>query len=480
MHRPDFIALAPLLILALSAAAVMLAIALRRNHLSAMGLSLTGLGAALTALPLMARYTPRTVTPLLIMDHFALFYTGLILAATAVVIVLSYDYFSQKDDLPEEAYLLLLLAALGAVILVCARHVAALFLGLEILSVSLYALIAYTRDRNISIEAGIKYLVLAAVSAAFLLFGAALIYAHTGALDFQQLGALLKAEPSGRPALILLAGLGFLVVAVGFKLALTPFHMWTPDIYQGAPAPVTAFVATVSKGAMAALLVRLFTPTDLPHWPALYLFFTAMAAASMAAGNLLALLQTNVKRLLAYSSIAHMGYLLAALLFSGQKAAVVMTFYLTVYVVSILGCFGIIAILSSKERDADTCQDLQGLFFRRPLLTGVFTTMLLSLAGIPLTAGFIGKFYVVSAGVENAHWFLVIILVVFSGVGLFYYLRVIIAMFSPSLDEGLVPSPALPALSAPVVLTLTFLSTLVLWLGVWPSWFLATLEKMLG
>ncbi|MFZ5572490.1 MAG: NADH-quinone oxidoreductase subunit N [Thermodesulfobacteriota bacterium] len=480
MHRPDFIAVAPLLILAFFAVAVMLAIALRRNHAVAVSLSLTGLAAALGVLPFSAPLTPRPVTPLLVVDGFALFYLGLILSAAAAVVVFAWDYLRRLDDLPEEFYFLLLVATLGAGILAVCRHFASLFLGLEILSVSLYGLIAYTRDRNVSIEAGFKYLVLAAVSAAFLLFGAALIYSETGALDFGSLLPLFQAGPAGRQSLMLLSGLGLVITAVGFKLALTPFHMWTPDIYQGAPAPVTAFVAAVSKGAVAALLVRLFAPVDLHQWGSLFVVFAVMAGASMIAGNLLALMQDNIKRILAYSSIAHMGYLLTAFLSGGREAVLVVTFYLTAYIISILGCFGVIAALSSREGDVETVGDIRGLFLRRPWLTGVFTAMLLSLAGIPLTAGFIGKFFVVTVGIQAAHWVLVVILALTSGVGLFYYLKIIIAMFSPAPEEAVGVFLNRPAASSMVALTFAVLSALLLWLGVGPSWLMRMIGKMVG
>jgi NADH-quinone oxidoreductase subunit N len=244
---------------------------------------------------------------------------------------------------------------------------------------------------------------------------------------------------------------------------------------------VTAFVATASKGAMAALLVRLFAPIDLNQWHSLFTIFAIMAAASMIAGNILALMQDNIKRLLAYSSIAHMGYLLTAFLSGGQDGAVTVTFYLTAYAISIMGCFCVITLLSTKDRDADSFNDIQGLFHSRPWLSGVFSAMLLSLAGIPLTAGFIGKFFVVTTGVKTAHWWLVITLALTSGIGLFYYLRIIITMFSPKPDESHISSPVNQQSLSPMgTLILTFLSTLLIWLGTTPSWFMVVIRKMVG
>jgi NADH-quinone oxidoreductase subunit N len=479
MQHVDFIAIGPLLILAVFIVAVMLLIALRRNHRTTMILSLFGLLASFGNIPFAARFVPRAVTPLLIIDGYALFYMGLILAAAAATVAIAYGYLDRQNDPPEEFYLLMLIATLGSMVMVACNHVASFFLGLEILSVSLYALSAYTRARTESLEAGLKYLVLAGVSASFLLFGAALIYAETGAMDFATIGALFAKAPDARHSLTLMVGLGFLIVSVGFKLAVTPFHMWTPDIYQGAPAPVTAFVATASKGAVAAFLVRLFVPVDLDAWPSLYTIFACMAVGSMVAGNLLALMQTNVKRLLAYSSIAHMGYLLTAFLAGGKNSAVFVAFYLAAYSVSIMGCFGVMTLFSGKERDADSLDDYRSLFYSRPWLTGVFTAMLLSLAGIPLTAGFIGKFFVVSANVESSHWGLVITLALTSGAGLFYYLRIIVAMFTPMADGESVSGSQKTSVPLLGAMTLTALSTLLVWLGVTPAWFMELIGRMI-
>jgi len=471
MQTPDFIAISPIIMLAGTAAAVMLLIALRRNHGATAALTTTGLAASLAVLLIAARVAPRQVTPLFTIDPFAIFFTGLILGATIVSVLLAYGYMERLSGLQEEFYLLLVVAALGSVVLVASRHFASFFLGLEILSVSLYALVAYTRSRVFSIEAGIKYLVLAAVSSAFMLYGTALIYADQGSLDFVRIAELIQKFHGNDLSMTLLAGTGLVIVAVGFKLAVVPFHMWTPDIYQGAPAPVTGFVASVSKGAMAALLVRLFAPIDLHHCAAMFGIFAGFAVASMLAGNLLALMQANVKRMLAYSSIAHMGYLLVAFLVGGRFAVSAVAFYITAYCIGILGCFGVISLLSDKDRDADSMEDFRGLFFTRPWLAAVFTAMLFSLAGIPMTAGFIAKFYVAAAGIKDALWLLVIVLVLTSGVGLFYYLRVIIIMYERKPAGA--PAPlSLHVPDAPGNIALAFLLICLLWLGIVPPAFL--------
>ena len=227
----------------------------------------------------------------------------------------------------------------------------------------------------------------------------------------------------------MIAGLSMMVVGIGFKLAVAPFHLWAPDVYQGAPAPVTAFVSTVSKGAVVALLLRLFTPAAIQTATPLFLVFTIIAAVSMIAGNLLALLQNNVKRILAYSSIAHLGYILVAFLAGGARAVDSVTFYLITYFIANLGCFGVITVLSSPGKEMESLDDYRGLSRRNPWLAGVFAVMVLSLAGLPLTAGFIGKFYLALAGVGAALWTLVIILVLTSTIGLYYYLRILAALF---------------------------------------------------
>jgi NADH-quinone oxidoreductase subunit N len=255
--------------------------------------------------------------------------------------------------------------------------------------------------------------------------------------------------------------------------------MWTPDIYQGAPAPVTAFVASVSKGAMVALLVRLFAPIDLNQQDAMFSVFAGLAIASMVVGNVLGLLQSNIKRLLAYSSIGHMGYILVAFLANGNFAISAVTFYLVAYTFTILGCFGVISVLSGQDRDADAMEDFQGLYFRFPWLTGIFTVMLLSLAGIPLTAGFVGKFYIMTAGVKDGLWVLIFFLVLSSGIGLFYYLRVIIVMYRhPSGKEYTNEMPCkMATLSS---LSLTFLVIIVLLLGILPASFIELINRTIN
>ena len=469
MSASDMITLMPLLILTAAPVAVMMLIAFYRSHVLTVLLTMAGFGASFFALFYSSSVIPRSVAPLLVLDGYAVFYIGLILVAGFIVSAVSYGYLDGRADDPEEFYLLLLLATLGSMVLAAAGHFVSFFLGLEILSVSLYAMVAYVRTAEKGNEAGIKYLVLAAVSAAFLLFGMALVYAKVGTMEFSQIAG--KAAEAGSDPLVL-AGFALMVVGIGFKLALVPFHMWTADVYEGAPAPVTAFIATVSKGAVFALLLRYFGGALIHGSRTLFLVFTLISIASMFAGNLLALLQQNVKRILAYSSIAHLGYLLVAFLAGGRLAMIAVSYYLAAYFVTTLGAFSVITVMSGKERDADEIDDYRGLAAARPWLAGAFTVMLLSLAGIPLTAGFIGKFYVVAAGVDSALWMLVVILAVNSAIGLFYYLRIIAVMFTPAGEER---RPYVPVSLSGVVVT-ALLVAVLFWLGIYPSFLIRIID----
>jgi len=429
MTVADLAVLSPYLVLVVASLVIMVIIAFYRNHALTVVLTLTGLALPGICIAMVLNLLPRRVTPLLIIDGYACFYLGLILLAGFAVAAMSYSYLEKQDGHHEEFYLLLILAVLGCAVLAAATHFVSFFLGIEILSVSLYALAAYLRHSDRSVEAGIKYLILAAVSSAFILFGMALVYAQTGSLAFSEIAA--HAATTGVSTLPFLAGGIMIITGLGFKLAVVPFHLWTPDVYEGAPAPVTAFIATASKGAVFALLLRYFTIVDIHAHRELVVVITVIAVASMFAGNLLALFQTNVKRVLAYSSISHLGYLLVTVLASGPLARVAAAFYLTAYFITTLGAFGVVSALSGQNRDADLMEDYQGLVWKRPLLATVFIAMLFSLAGIPLTAGFVAKFYIVAAGVESTLWFAVIILAINSVIGLFYYLRIIVALFAP-------------------------------------------------
>ena len=463
MTAAGFIALLPLLIIAAAAIAAMLGIAIRRSHGATALLSWLGLGAAFATLWWAAGTAPYSAGPLFTIDRYALFYTGLILAASAVFVLLAYDYFGKCEGQHEEIYILMLVATLGSAVLVTSSHLLSLFLGLELLSVPLYAMIAYLRLRPLPLEAGLKYLVLAAISAAFLLFGIALIYAALGTMELPRLAAALSSGEASDSRLVL-PGLILVLTGLGFKLAVVPFHLWAPDVFEGAPAPVTAYLATVSKGAIFAALLRFFYDSRALAIPSVFVVFSVIAFASMIAGNLLALLQSNIKRMLAYSSIAHLGYVLVAFTAGGQLGLTAVTFYFVAYFVTTLGAFGVVSVLSKSDGEPMMIEDYRGLFWRRPFVASVFTSMLLSLAGIPLTAGFIGKFYVVAAGASSAIWALVIVLVATSAIGLYYYLRVIVAM----VGQTAAPIPEWRMRRIPGFV-LAGLTLLLVWFGVFPG-----------
>jgi NADH-quinone oxidoreductase subunit N len=470
----DVFALSPLIALAATAVLVMLGIAVYRDHLLTAFLTLLGLVSAFFLILITTSADSHQVTSLIIIDGYARFYMGLIFAASFAVAVQSYGYLKQRAGQHEEFYVLLLLATLGSAVLVVSSHFASFFLGLEILSVALYAMIAYPRVNGPSIEAGVKYLVLAAASAGFLLFGMALIYAYTGTMEFARMASLM-ASTLDLGNVMLLAGFAMLIVGIGFKLALVPFHMWTPDVYEGAPAPVTGFIATVSKGGMFALLLRYFAQIDLHAFDSLVIVFGVIAIATILVGNLLALLQNNVKRILAYSSISHFGYLLVAFLANSAYGVTAVSFYLVAFFVTELGAFGVVSTLSGSERDADKMDDYRGLALNQPWLAAIMTGCVLSLAGIPLTAGFVGKYFVLSAGADAALWALVIVLVTGSAIGLYYYLRIVVAMFMQP-EPAQAERTTLPGASLAGSLVLAAQLLLLVWLGVYPTPLLDTIQ----
>jgi len=463
MSAVQLLTLSPLLVVSGTVTLILLVVAVRRKHLLTATLTAAGLLVALCTLPIVYRMLPGPITPLITVDGYAIFFMGLLFAASLAVTLMSYQYLERQKANQDEYYVLMLLATLGSAVIVVSTHFVSFFLGLEILSVSLYALIAYTGGL-FRTEAGIKYLILAAASDAFLLFGIALIYAETGTMEFARMGPAI----AGGHLALLLPGTSLFVVGLGFKLSLVPFHMWTPDVYQGAPAPVTALLASVSKGAVFAVMLRYFTEMDIHSHDSLMLAFTLIAIASMFVGNLLALLQNHVKRILAYSSIAHLGYLLVALVAGGELAVTAAVYYLAAYFVTIIGAFGVIAWLSEGETEADAIDCYRGLVWKRPWVAGVFIVMLLSLAGIPLTAGFVGKFYVMAAGIGATLWLLIVSLVVSSVIGLFYYLRVVALMFTRMTDdEEIAITPRAGAMAGGVVLAM--LTLILIWLGTYPA-----------
>lgn len=452
-------ALLPVILVAATALVVMLGIAWRRHHAAAAITTAAGLVLALLSLALVWPLVPLE-TPLLVIDGLALFAAGMILVSALACTSLAHAYLEEFAGHREEFYLLLLCASMGGMVLVASRHLATLFLGLELLSMPLYGLLAYAFHERRSLEAGIKYLVSSAAATSFLLFGMALLYAQSGRLDLAGL-ALSFTEPG----VWSLAGAALIVVGLGFKLSIVPFHLWTPDVYQGGPAPAVLLLATASKVAVFVVLLRLVL--SVPAFQGLGEVLAALALIGMLAGNLLALAQTNLKRLLGYSSIAHFGYLLVAPALAAGAALETGLVYLVTYLLATLGAFGVVTLMSARGEEVALLHDYRGLFWRRPLLAGVLGVCLLSLAGIPLTVGFLGKFYLIALGVEAGRWWLVGGIVLGSAIGLYYYLRVLVVLFLA--EPGMPHQAPHQDSSRHAAVTVYALAILVLLLGVYPS-----------
>ncbi|GJM14399.1 MAG: NADH-quinone oxidoreductase subunit N [Pseudohongiella sp.] len=439
----DLLPITPLLLVTATAIVAMLSVAIKRSHVLCCGIVIVGLLVTAIVTSFMLPYTADQVTPLIVVDKFSLLFTLVITLAALGICVLSFPYLFKLDDDKEEFYLLLAIATVGALIMVSSSHFITVVLGIETLSMSLYGMIAYpihSKDAaKFPLEASVKYLILSAVASAFMLFGIALVYLQTGSLGFTSLADFAGANTAAGSGFVII---GVLLIASGaaFKLSLAPFHMWTPDVYEGAPTPAAAYLATIGKSAMFVIVLRYFVTANVLQIEPLVLVFSLIAVASIFAGNLLALLQDNLKRILAYSSIAHMGYILIALLaleLAPEGVGIeAISFYLIAYMVMTLGTFAMISILSSSEKEFDYLEDYRGFFWRSPWLASFFMAMMLSLAGIPLTIGFIGKFYLFLAGVEAGLWVLLISLVIGSGIGLYYYLRVIYRMLEPVSDAA--------------------------------------------
>ncbi len=440
MTLQDLISTLPLLILSASILTVMLVTAFKRSHKLTFGLTIIGLVLSLASLPFASHGLPHPVTPLLVVDGFAIFYIALVLITSLVVVVISYNYMDKVAGNKDEYYLLILLAALGATTLTVSDHFVSFFLGLEILSIALYTLIGYTRFQHHRVEAAIKYLILAAAAAAFLLFGMALVYIVFGTMHF-----------------------------------MVPFHMWAPDVYQGAPAPVTAFVATVSKGGIFALMLRLFAHVPLTAGSALWNIVAVIAIASMLVGNVLPLTQNNVKRILAYSSIAQFGYLLVPFL-AGKFLASSMTFYLVVYIVSLLMAFGVISLLSEPQKEFEDLETYRGLLRQRPGYAVLLTLSLMSLASLPPTGGLVGKIFLAAAGVKAALWLPLAALVIGTIIGVFYYLRIVITMFR----QADVEDRTTISVSRGANVVLALLGVLIILLGIYPTPLVHIIEQIVA
>jgi NADH-quinone oxidoreductase subunit N len=399
-------------------------------------------------------------------DGFSVFARTVVLIGTLLAVFLSAGYLArEKLDGPE--YLaLLLLSATGMMIMASANDLIVVFLALEILSIALYVLAAFDRRRLESQEAGLKYFVLGAFSSAIFLYGIALTYGATGTTSLTGMATFLAANDLGHPG-VLVAGFAFLLVGLGFKVAAAPFHMWTPDVYQGAPTPVTAFMASATKVAAFAAFLRIFVGTfplyGVDWRPAVW----GLAVLSLVVGTVAALVQTNVKRMLAYSSISHAGFVLIGVQVATRAGTAAALFYLLVYAFMAIGAFGVIGVMAGKGDVRHDLEEYRGLSVRQPLLAAALTVCLLAQAGVPLTGGFVAKFGIFKAAVDSGMYPLALVATLASVVGAFVYLRIVVTMYGGEADAT--ADAATPPVDGPTTVVLAVAVAAILVLGILPG-----------
>ena len=403
-----------------------------KEHLG--GVALAGVVAALLAAIAQWGRGARAFRDMVLLDDYALFLHVVICYAAALAVLLSIDYLRRNGIESGEYYALVLMSTSGMLLLASAGDLLIVFLGIELMSLPLYVLAGLFKTRLAAGEASMKYFLLGAFATAFLLYGTALIFGATGATNFDRIAAAAAARPS-EP--LITVGLGLLLVGFGFKVSSVPFHMWAPDVYEGAPTSITALIATGSKAAAMGALLRVLMvalKTAQPDWtPVLW----AVAAVSMTAGNVVAIAQSNLKRMLAYSSVAHVGYMLMGLVAGGVPGAGAVLYYLLAYTFTTVGAFGVILML--VERAGDEAVDVggyAGLARRHPLLAATLSLFLLSLIGIPPLAGFVGKFYLFGSAVRAGYVWLTVVAVLNSALAAYYYLRVIVYMYMRESDAA--------------------------------------------
>lgn len=370
-----------------------------------------------------------TFARMFVSDGFSVFMKVLVLGASAFATVMSLDYFRHERAERFEYPLLVLFATLGMLLMISANNLISLYLGLELQSLSLYVLAAIRRDTVRSSEAGLKYFVLGALSSGMLLYGASLIYGFAGTTDFERLAGALLPAAGAAPSAGVVIGLVFVVAGLAFKVSAVPFHMWTPDVYEGAPTPVTAFFSAAPKLAAVALLLRVMVVPFgalAVQWQQI---FIVVSAGSMILGAFAAINQTNIKRLLAYSSIGHVGYALVGLAAGGQSGVSSVIIYMTIYLVMTIGTWGCVLCMRQHDRMVERIEDLSGLGRTHPMLAAAMAIFMFSMAGIPPLAGFIGKWYVFLAAIQAGLYTLAVIGVLSSVVAAFYYLKIVKLMY---------------------------------------------------
>jgi NADH-quinone oxidoreductase subunit N len=469
----SFLALAPLLAVVAGAIVVMLLEAFRREE-SKDPLAAVSILALLVGGFFSVRAWGRGLSYFgtnLVLDRFALVLYLMFAGAGILIVLMSLKYLRLQEANSGEFFSLLLLAISGMMMMVSSGSLLVIFLGLEVLSVSSYVLTGLKKKDLKSSEAAIKYFLMGSFATAFLIFGLALLYGAAGSLDVAVVREALLGRPGGA-GISVWAGLALVVAGFGFKIAIAPFHMWAPDVYEGAPTPVTAFLATGPKIPVFAVLFRILAPLwNSGEWSTVMLWLVAGAAVlTMLVGNLTALRQRNIKRLLAYSSIAHSGYILVGLV-AGDGPGIV--FYLVAYLFMNVGAFSALVAMSRKGTEYLDLEDFAGAGFRYPWIGASFAVFLFSLAGFPPTAGFLAKFYVFSAAVRQGHVALVIVAVLASLVSVFYYLRIVVTMYMRDPVREVEIDRDNPALYLVLFLCLYG----VIQLGIWPGNLLVVIRQ---
>src|SRR3954470_7251454 len=459
----SFAATIPMLIVVLSAIAAMMAEAIRHpgERMYIAGFGLIGLVGALVASCFLWN-TDAVSFGVVRADNFALFINIILCIIGIITMVFSNDVI-EREDLPAgEYYALTLFGISGMMLMASATDLLVIFLALEVLSLSVYVLTALRRASPAGAEAAFKYFLLGAFSSAFFLYGIAFAFTVSGSTRLDAVANAMASSPTQTLALL---AVGLLAVGFCFKVSAVPFHMWTPDAYEGAPTVVTAFMSTAVKAAAFAAFARVFLSTLEPLQSQWVPVLSAIAVATMIGGSVLGVLQSNIKRMLAYSSIAHAGYLLLGIVAANSAGKAAILFYLLAYAVANLGALGIVALLGTTDHPHDQLRDFAGIWHSRPALAGLMTVFLLSLGVFPPMAGFIGKWYIFSAAVQEGHYTLAIIGVLSSVVSVFFYLRIVVMMYMT--EEGAVP--ARPRISGPAMAGLSFAVLATLYLGVLPT-----------
>ncbi len=478
MYLSSITAIVPILCVTAAGIAAMLAEAFREpgERMPISGLGLVGLaGAGISTTLLWSGGGHQTGFGVVAADTFGLFFV-MILVVIGVMTMLLSPRLVERDGLPAgEYYALTLFALAGMMLMAMATDLLLIFLALEVMSLSVYVLSAIKRNSEAAVEGAFKYFILGGFSSAFFLYGIAFVYGFTRTTRLDEVGRVLAAEATTHPVLALVA-LGLLLVGFGFKVSAVPFHMWTPDAYEGAPTIVSGFMSTGVKAAAFAAFVRVMATSFQPLHAAWYPVLWGMAVVTMILGTVVGVAQNNLKRMLAYSSIAHAGYVLVGLAAANDDGRGAILFYLLAYGVTNLAAFAIIGLLATRDRANDDLASVAGLSNRHPALAAVFSVLLLSLGGIPPTAGFVGKWYIFSAAVRSGDYALAIVGVLTSVVSLFFYLRVIVMMYMA--EPADVPNSPEPSRAATFTLAATLIVTF--YLGVLPTQLLDLAARSIG